>query len=95
METGKFVGYRVVGVHGSIAFYCGVLYLLDLYGTVGQASNNPLSFLPIYLLYFSFHVGVADLGRLILIAKREHITSIADFIAVRYGKSQGWLLPSP
>lgn len=29
------------------------------------------------------------LARIILIAKREHITSIADFIAARYGKSQG------
>lgn len=29
------------------------------------------------------------LARLILIAKREHITSIADFIGARYGKSQG------
>ncbi|MGF1752576.1 hybrid sensor histidine kinase/response regulator [Vibrio makurazakiensis] len=71
----------------SIAVYCTSW---TFYGTVGQASNNPWSFLPIYLapiLVFTF--GWRILARLILIAKREHITSIADFIAARYGKSQG------
>jgi Na+/proline symporter/signal transduction histidine kinase/CheY-like chemotaxis protein len=71
----------------SIAVYCTSW---TFYGTVGQASNNPWSFLPIYLapiLVFVF--GWRFLARLILIAKREHITSIADFIAARYGKSQG------
>lgn len=45
--------------------------------------------MPIYLgpmLVFLF--GWRLLARLILVAKREHITSIADFIAARYGKSQ-------
>ena len=71
----------------SIAVYCTSW---TFYGTVGQASNNPWSFLPIYLapiLVFTF--GWRVLARLILVAKREHITSIADFIAARYGKSQG------
>ncbi len=71
----------------SIAVYCTSW---TFYGTVGQASNNPWSFLPIYIapiLVFVF--GWRVLARLILIAKREHITSIADFIAARYGKSQG------
>ncbi len=71
----------------SIAVYCTSW---TFYGTVGQASNNPWSFLPIYIapiIVFAF--GWRILARLILIAKREHITSIADFIAARYGKSQG------
>ncbi|MGL6261258.1 hybrid sensor histidine kinase/response regulator [Vibrio sp. WXL210] len=71
----------------SIAVYCTSW---SFYGTVGQASSNPWSFLPIYLapiLVFVF--GWRVLARLILVAKREHITSIADFIAARYGKSQG------
>lgn len=38
------------------------------------------------MLVFLF--GWRLLARLILVAKREHITSIADFIAARYGKSQ-------
>lgn len=71
----------------SIAVYCTSW---TFYGTVGQASSSAWSFLPIYIapiLVFTF--GWRFLARLILIAKREHITSIADFIAARYGKSQG------
>ncbi|USD65451.1 NahK/ErcS family hybrid sensor histidine kinase/response regulator [Vibrio sp. SCSIO 43136] len=71
----------------SIAVYCTSW---TFYGTVGQASNNPWSFLPIYLApILIFTLGWRLLARLILTAKREHITSIADFIAARYGKSQG------
>ncbi|WP_064601621.1 PAS domain-containing hybrid sensor histidine kinase/response regulator [Photobacterium sp. J15] len=71
----------------SIAVYCTSW---TFYGTVGQASQNVWSFLPIYLApILVFTVGWRILARLILIAKREHITSIADFIAARYGKSQG------
>ncbi|SMS01467.1 Non-motile and phage-resistance protein [Vibrio mangrovi] len=71
----------------SIGVYCTSW---TFYGTVGQATNHAWSFLPIYLapiLVFVF--GWRILARLMLIAKREHITSIADFIAARYGKSQG------
>ncbi|WED21674.1 hybrid sensor histidine kinase/response regulator [Vibrio sp. JC009] len=71
----------------SIAVYCTSW---TFYGTVGQASSNTWSFLPVYIapiLVFVF--GWRVLARLILIARREHITSIADFIAARYGKSQG------
>lgn len=71
----------------SIAVYCTSW---TFYGTVGQASSNPWSFLPIYvapIIVFTF--GWRVLARLIIVAKREHITSIADFIAARYGKSQG------
>ncbi|MBE4586176.1 hybrid sensor histidine kinase/response regulator [Vibrio navarrensis] len=71
----------------SIAVYCTSW---TFYGTVGQASSNPWSFLPIYIApILVFTLGWRILARLILIAKREHITSIADFIAARYGKSQG------
>ncbi|WP_047044772.1 PAS domain-containing hybrid sensor histidine kinase/response regulator [Vibrio mexicanus] len=71
----------------SIAVYCTSW---TFYGTVGQASSNPWSFLPIYIApIIMFTLGWRVIARLILIAKREHITSIADFIAARYGKSQG------
>lgn len=71
----------------SIAVYCTSW---TFYGTVGQASSNPWSFLPIYLApMIAFTCCWRVIARLILIAKREHITSIADFIAARYGKSQG------
>ncbi|PSW03511.1 PAS domain-containing hybrid sensor histidine kinase/response regulator [Photobacterium lipolyticum] len=80
-------GYRPWIYSLSIAVYCTSW---TFYGTVGQASQNIWSFLPIYLApMIVFTVGWRILARLILIAKREHITSIADFIAARYGKSQG------
>ncbi|SHO58038.1 Non-motile and phage-resistance protein [Vibrio quintilis] len=80
-------GYRPVIYSLSIAVYCTSW---TFYGTVGQATHQPWSFLPVYLspaLVFIF--GWRVLARLMVIAKREHITSIADFIAARYGKSQG------
>lgn len=71
----------------SIAVYCTSW---TFYGTVGQASADMWSFLPIYLApIVVFTLGWRIIARLILITKREHITSIADFIAARYGKSQG------
>ncbi|MCQ4327549.1 hybrid sensor histidine kinase/response regulator [Stutzerimonas stutzeri] len=59
------------------------------FGAVGQAAEQLWAFLPIYLgpillLLFAPHV----LQKMIMISKQENITSIADFIAARYGKSQ-------
>jgi len=59
------------------------------YGAVGRASTEGLGYLPIYLgplLTFFFFGPVID--RIIRISKNQSTTSIADFIAARYGKSQ-------
>lgn len=59
------------------------------YGAVGRATQEGLAFLPIYLgplLVFLFFAPL--LRRIIYISKRNNSTSIADFIASRYGKSQ-------
>ena len=59
------------------------------YGAVGRATQEGFGFLPIYLgplLVFLF--GSSLLRRIIYISKRSNSTSIADFIASRYGKSQ-------
>ena len=59
------------------------------YGAVGRASQEGFAFLPIYLgplLAFLFFAPL--LRRIIFISKRNSSTSIADFIASRYGKSQ-------
>lgn len=59
------------------------------YGAVGRASQEGFAFLPIYLgplLAFIFFAPL--LRRIIYISKRNNSTSIADFIASRYGKSQ-------
>ena len=59
------------------------------YGAVGRATQEGIGFLPIYLgplLVFLF--GAPLIRRIIFISKRNNSTSIADFIASRYGKSQ-------
>jgi len=59
------------------------------FGSVGLASRSGFDFLPIYLgpiLVFAF--GRPLLQRIVDLAKRHNITSIADFIAARYGKSE-------
>lgn len=61
------------------------------YGSVGKASTTGLDFLLIYLgpslAAFSWWFV---LRKIVRIAKENNITSIADFISSRYGKSQ-WL----
>jgi Na+/proline symporter/signal transduction histidine kinase len=71
----------------ALAVYCSSW---TFYGAVGSAVASPWSFLPIYLgpvLLFLFFPGV--LARLIQIAREQNITSIADFVGTRYGKSPG------
>ncbi len=70
----------------SLAVYCTSW---TFFGAVGQAANQLWSFLPIYLgpvLLMLFAPWV--LQKMVAISKQENITSIADFIAARYGKSQ-------
>lgn len=59
------------------------------YGSVGFASRSGLDFLAIYLgpaLVIGF--GHRFLARIVSIAKAQNITSIADFVGARYGKSE-------
>lgn len=70
----------------SLAVYCSSW---SFFGTVGQASTDNWSYFSIYLgPIIMFTLAGPFIARLIDVAKREHITSIADFIAARYGKSQ-------
>ncbi|MET0616978.1 MAG: PAS domain-containing hybrid sensor histidine kinase/response regulator, partial [Luteibacter sp.] len=71
----------------ALAVYCSSW---TFYGAVGTAARSGLSYLPIYLgplLLFVFGFGL--LQRLVLVARERNITSIADFIAARFGKSHG------
>jgi Na+/proline symporter/nitrogen-specific signal transduction histidine kinase len=69
----------------SIAVYCTAW---TFYGSVGRAASGGIGFLPIYLgptlmaLLWWF-----VLRKLIRISKQHRLTSIADFIGSRYGKS--------
>ena len=59
------------------------------YGAVGTAANSGWSYLPILLgpsLLFLF--GHSFLRKMILVSKKQNITTIADFISARYGKRQ-------
>ncbi|AZZ75191.1 MULTISPECIES: PAS domain-containing hybrid sensor histidine kinase/response regulator [unclassified Pseudomonas] len=70
----------------SLAVYCTSW---TFFGAVGQAAEQLWSFLPIYLGPILLLVGAPwVLQKMVMISKQENITSIADFIAARYGKSQ-------
>jgi Na+/proline symporter/signal transduction histidine kinase len=69
----------------SLAVYCTSW---TFFGAVGQAAEQLWAFLPIYLGPVLLMVCAPwVLQKMVLISKQENITSIADFIAARYGKS--------
>ncbi len=71
----------------ALAVYCSSW---TFFGAVSQAVSGAWSFLPIYLgpiLLFVF--GSGFMRRLLVVGERLKITSLADFIGSRYGKSQG------
>src|SRR5215471_2553187 len=70
----------------SLAIYCTSW---TFFGSVGFATRTSTDFLAIYvgpILMIALGAGV--LRRVIQLAKAHNITSIADFIGARYGKSQ-------
>ncbi len=70
----------------SLAVYCTTW---TFYGSVGRAASTGIGFLPIYLgptLMAGLWWFV--MLKIIRISKANRITSIADFISSRYGKSQ-------
>jgi Na+/proline symporter/signal transduction histidine kinase/ActR/RegA family two-component response regulator len=69
----------------ALAVYCSSW---TFYGAVGTAARSGLSYLPIYLgPILLFVLGFGLFRRLVLIAKERKVTSIADFIGARFGKS--------
>lgn len=69
----------------SLAVYCTSW---TFFGSVGRATSGGLSFLTIYLGPTLMLLCLGVIIKMIRIAKAQRITSIADFIAARYGKSQ-------
>jgi Na+/proline symporter/nitrogen-specific signal transduction histidine kinase len=69
----------------SIAVYCTSW---TFYGSVGRAASGGAAFLPIYLgpTLMAALSGLV-LAKMVRIGRTHRITSIADFIAARYGKS--------
>nr|WP_298522925.1 sensor histidine kinase [uncultured Halomonas sp.] len=71
----------------SIAVYCTAW---TFYGSVGRAAVYGPSFLLIYLgPTLAMLVGPLLIRKMVRIARAQRITSIADFISARYGKSDG------
>ncbi|WP_298368635.1 PAS domain-containing hybrid sensor histidine kinase/response regulator [uncultured Bradyrhizobium sp.] len=70
----------------SLAIYCTSW---TFFGSVGFATRTSVDFLAIYVGPIVM-IGLCTplLRRVIALAKSQNITSIADFIAARYGKSQ-------
>ena len=71
----------------SIAVYCTAW---TFYGSVGRAAEYGPSFLLIYLgPTLAMLLAPFVVRKMVRIAARQRITSIADFISARYGKSTG------
>ncbi len=87
-ETGRSIVSNPVVYSLSIAVYCTSW---TFYGSVGKASTTGIDFLMIYLgPSLAAFTWLFLLRRIIKISKDNNITSIADFISLRYGKSL-WL----
>lgn len=79
-EGGRPVVYAL-----SLAIYCTSW---TYFGGVGLAAHHGLEFAGIYIgPILVFTLGMPLLKRIIELAKAEKLTSVADFIAARYGKN--------
>jgi Na+/proline symporter len=83
----KFSGRARAAIYGlTLAVYCTSW---TFYGAVGSAVENGWGYLPIYIgpmLVILFGWGM--IHRIVKVSKRQNLTSIADFIAARYGKAR-------
>ena len=70
----------------SLAIYCTSW---TFFGSVGLASRTGYDFLAIYIgPMLMIGLGFPLIARIVQLAKKQNITSVADLIAARYGKSQ-------
>ena len=83
---GRDSGWRLLIYPLSLAIYCTSW---TFFGSVGLASRTTYDFLPIYVGPIVM-IGLCAplMMRIVRLAKAQNITSIADFIAARYGKAQ-------
>jgi len=70
----------------SLAVYCTSW---TYYGSVGLASEHGLDFLPIYIgPVLVIGLGAPFIARIANLAQAQNVTTVADFVSARYGKSQ-------
>ena len=84
-RTKKTVNGRPYIYAFSLAVYCTSW---TFFGSVGLSATTGFNFIPVYLgpIIF-FALGWPLILRIIRLSKTQNITSIADFIAARYGKN--------
>ncbi|MEW5965040.1 MAG: PAS domain-containing hybrid sensor histidine kinase/response regulator [Pseudomonadota bacterium] len=92
-----WVGDRTIGLRSggagrplvyalSLAVYCTSW---TFFGSVGLAARTGYDFIPVYLgPILMFALAWPLVLRIVRVAKSQNITSVADFVAARYGKSQ-------
>lgn len=70
----------------SLAVYCSAW---TYYGSVGKAATSGVEFLAIYLgPVIATPLWIVLLRKVIRIAKQHNVSSLADFISLRYGKNR-------
>src|ERR1700758_4382644 len=89
---GDTSGRRFVGERARSAIYVLSLGVYctswTFFGSVGIASSHSVEFLAIYIgPIVVFGLLHPFLLRILRLAKAQNVTSIADFVAARYGKS--------
>ena len=86
-DPSRFSGPARATIYGlTLAVYCTSW---TFYGAVGTAAESGWGYIPIYLgpmavIFF----GWGMIHRIVTVSKRQNLTSIADFIAARYGKAR-------
>src|SRR4028118_1408477 len=90
---GDLSGKRLMAGRGRSTIYALALAVYctswTFYGSVGLASRSGLDFLTIYIgPILVIGLGWPVVARVVRIAKAQNITSVADFVAARYGKSE-------
>jgi len=69
----------------SLAVYCTSW---TFFGSIGLSARTGLDFLPVYVgPILVLALGLPLISRIIRISKTQNTTSVADFLAARYGKS--------
>src|SRR5215469_17915169 len=85
-EQGRGVGRESIIYALSLAIYCTSW---TFYGSVGRAASHGIDFILIYVGPILLILpGYAIMRKILRIARAHNVTSIADFIGARYGKSR-------
>jgi Na+/proline symporter/signal transduction histidine kinase len=90
---GDTIGRHLIGARLRTGIYALSLCIYctswTFFGSVGLASTSGIDFLPIYIGPILV-IGLANplVIRIVRLAKAQNITSVADFVAARFGKAE-------